>query len=289
LANVINMKALLEAGVHFGHQAKRWNPKMKPYIFTERNGIHIIDLAQTVRALNEAYDFVADTVANGGTVLFVGTKKQAQDAIAEEATRAGQFYVNQRWMGGMLTNFVTIKSRLRTMEELERRKLEGDFDRLPKKEALKLERELERLNKMLGGLRGMDSLPSIVYVVDPRKEYIAVSEANRLGIPVVAMVDTNCDPDVIDWVIPANDDAIRAVRLITSKIADAALEGRMRRESLAAEEGEEVFVEGPEVIEELQTVFEPEESAPTAAQGSSEANAESSDEESESESDLATV
>ncbi|MDQ3855761.1 MAG: 30S ribosomal protein S2 [Chloroflexota bacterium] len=233
------MKGLLEAGVHFGHQARRWNPKMKRYIFTERNGIHIIDLAQTVTALNNSYEFVADTVENGGTVLFVGTKKQAQETIQDEATRSGQFFINQRWMGGLLTNFVTIRSRLRYLTELESRKATGDFDRLPKREALKYDAEIEKLNRMLGGIRDMYQLPSIVYVVDPRKEHLAVAEANRLGIPVVAMVDTNCDPDVIDWVIPSNDDAIRAVRLITSKIADAAIEGRMRNEAAAADQIDE--------------------------------------------------
>lgn len=236
MANVVNMKGLLEAGVHFGHQSRRWNPKMKPYIFTERNNIHIIDLAQTVSALNRAYEFVADTVENNGSVLFVGTKKQAQESVQEEAERAGQFYVTQRWMGGMLTNFVTIRSRLAYLAELENRQANGDFERLPKKESLKLEAEIEKLNRMFGGIKEMNRLPSVLYVVDPRKESIAVAEANRLGIPVVAMVDTNCDPDVIDWVIPSNDDAIRAVRLITSKIADAAIEGRTRNEVIAADE-----------------------------------------------------
>ena len=236
MANVVNMKGLLEAGVHFGHQARRWNPKMRRYIFTERNGIHIIDLAQTVTALNNAYEFVADTVENGGSVLFVGTKKQAQETIQDEANRAGQFYISQRWMGGLLTNFVTIRSRLRYLADLEARKERGDLERLPKKEALKYDAEIEKLNRLLGGIRNMYQLPSIVYVVDPRKEHLAVAEANRLQIPIVAMVDTNCDPDVIDWVIPSNDDAIRAVRLITSKIADAAVEGRLRNESLAADQ-----------------------------------------------------
>lgn len=236
MASVVNMKGLLESGVHFGHQTKRWNPKMKPYIFTQRNGIHIIDLAQTVTALNEAYGFVADTVERGGTVLFVGTKKQAQESIQEEATRAGQPYVTQRWMGGLLTNFVTIRARLRYLAELESRQASGELERLPKKESLKLEQQIERLNRMFGGIKEMHQLPSILYVVDPRKEHIAVAEANRLGIPIVAMVDTNCDPDLIDWIIPSNDDAIRAVRLITTKIADAAIEGRSRNEAFAADE-----------------------------------------------------
>lgn len=246
MANVVNMKGLLEAGVHFGHQARRWNPKMKPYIFTERNGIHIIDLAQTVGALNAAYNFVADTVDNGGTVLFVGTKKQAQESILEEATRAGQFYINQRWMGGLLTNFVTIRSRLRYLMDLEARRERGDFERLPKKEALKYEAEIDKLNRMLGGIRNMYALPSVIYVVDPRKEHIAVAEANRLGIPIVGMVDTNCDPDLINWVIPSNDDAIRAVRLVTGKIADAAIEGRMRNEVMAADEPQPADLGMPE-------------------------------------------
>jgi small subunit ribosomal protein S2 len=232
------MKGLLEAGVHFGHQARRWNPKMRPYIFTERNGIHIINLAQTVTALNRAHEFVSDTVENGGTILFVGTKKQAQDSIQEEAARAGQFFINQRWMGGLLTNFVTIQRRLSYMKDLEARRERGEFEPLPKKEALKYEAELEKLNRMFGGIREMQKLPSALYVVDPRKEHIAVAEANRLGIPIVAMVDTNCDPDLIQWVIPSNDDAIRAVRLVTGKIADAALDGQSRSESAAADEGE---------------------------------------------------
>jgi small subunit ribosomal protein S2 len=229
------MKGLLEAGVHFGHQSRRWNPKMKRFIFTERNGIHIIDLAQTVAGLNRAYEFVADTTANGGTIVFVGTKKQAQESIREEAARAGQFYINQRWMGGLLTNFVTIRSRLRYLAELESRRDRGDLERLPKKEQLKYEAEIEKLNRILGGIRDMYQLPSALYVVDPRKEHIAVAEANRLGIPIVAMVDTNCDPDLIDYVIPSNDDAIRAVRLITDKIADAAEQGRLRNEAARAD------------------------------------------------------
>jgi small subunit ribosomal protein S2 len=229
------MRGLLEAGVHFGHQSRRWNPKMRRFIFTQRNNIHIIDLAQTVTALNQAYEFIADTVERGGTVLFVGTKKQAQETIAEEAERAGQYFINQRWMGGLLTNYVTIRARIRYLQDLEQRREQGDFDRLPKKEALKYEHEIEKLNRLLGGIREMQKLPSALYVVDPRKEHIAVAEANRLGIPIVAMVDTNCDPDLIDWVIPSNDDAIRAVRLITSKIADAAEEGRLRNEAARAD------------------------------------------------------
>jgi len=208
---------------------------MKRFIFTQRNNIHIIDLAQTVGALNQAHGFIADTVERGGTVLFVGTKKQAQETIAEEAGRSGQYFINQRWMGGLLTNYVTIRARIRYLQDLEQRREQGDFERLPKKEALKYEHEIEKLNRLLGGIREMNKLPSALYVVDPRKEHIAIAEANRLGIPVVAMVDTNCDPDLIDWVIPSNDDAIRAVRLITSKIADAAEEGRLRNEAARAD------------------------------------------------------
>jgi len=229
------MRGLLEAGVHFGHQSRRWNPKMKRFIFTQRNNIHIIDLAQTVSALNQAHAFIANTVERGGTILFVGTKKQAQETIADEAGRSGQYFINQRWMGGLLTNYVTIRARIGYLQDLEQRREQGDFERLPKKEALKYEHEIEKLNRLLGGIREMNKLPSALYVVDPRKEHIAIAEANRLGIPVVAMVDTNCDPDLIDWVIPSNDDAIRAVRLITSKIADAAEEGRLRNEAARAD------------------------------------------------------
>jgi small subunit ribosomal protein S2 len=220
------MKLLLEAGVHFGHQTRRWNPKMKTYIFTERSGIHIIDLQQTVVKLNEAYSYVRDLVANGGEILFIGTKKQAMEAIAEEATRCGMYYVNQRWLGGMLTNFQTIKARIDHLADLERRKANGDLERLPKKEVLKLTEEMARLNKLLGGIKAMSRLPSAVFIVDPHKETIAVAESRRLEIPVVALVDTNCDPDLIDHPIPANDDAIRAVRLLSGKIADAVLEGQ---------------------------------------------------------------
>ena len=225
------MKALLEAGVHFGHQTKRWNPKMKPYIFTERNGIHIIDLQQTVAGLRAAMTYVSDLIGNGGKLLFIGTKKQAQEAIQEEAERAGQLYVNRRWMGGMLTNFTTIRSRLRYLADLEARKLRGEFADLPKAEAGKLEEQIIRLNNLLGGIKEMRDLPDAVFIVDPHRERIAITEAIKLGIPVVAMVDTNCDPDEVDYIIPSNDDAIRAVRVVTAKIADAAVEGRQRRES----------------------------------------------------------
>lgn len=230
---VVSMKQLLEAGVHFGHQTRRWNPKMKRYIFAERNGIYIIDLQKTVRMIEEAYNFVRDVVLSGGTVLFVGTKKQSHDTIKEEAERCGMFYVNERWLGGMLTNFKTIRSRVAHLKRLEKMEEDGTFDVLPKKEVQSLRKEMERLRKYLGGIRDMNRLPSVVYVVDPRKEQIAVAEARRLGIPIVAIVDTNCDPDEIDFVIPGNDDAIRAVRLITSKIADAVVEGREGRDSAA--------------------------------------------------------
>jgi small subunit ribosomal protein S2 len=235
VANIVSMKLLLEAGVHFGHQTRRWDPRMRPYIFTQRSGIHIIDLQQTVTKLNDAYAYVRDLVANNGHILLVGTKKQAQETIAEEATRCGMYYVNQRWPGGMLTNFSTMLSRLSYLEGLERRKANGDFERLPKKEVLKLEEQMAKLNRLLGGVRGISKLPDAIYIVDPHEENLAVAEARRLEIPIVALVDTNCDPDVIDWPIPANDDAIRAVKLLTTKIADAVLEGVAVREALAAE------------------------------------------------------
>jgi len=227
----ISMKSLLEAGVHFGHQTKRWNPKMKPYIFTERNGIHIIDLQQTVSGLKAAMGYASDLVANGGRILFIGTKKQAQEAISEEAERAGQFYVNKRWMGGMLTNFTTIRNRLRYLADLEARRARGEFNDLPKAEASKLEEEIVKMNGLLGGIKEMRDYPDAVFIVDPHRERIAISEAIKLGIPVIAMVDTNCDPDEVDYVIPSNDDAIRAVRVITAKMADASIEGQQRRES----------------------------------------------------------
>jgi len=236
VANVVSMKALLEAGVHFGHQTRRWDPRMKPYIFTERNGIHIIDLQQTVVKLGEAYGFVRDLVMEGGKILFVGTKKQAQEAIETESKRAEMFYVNQRWLGGMLTNFRTIQMRIRRLEELEQRKEAGDLDRLPKKEAANLNDEIVRLTRLLGGIKKMRDLPNAIFIVDPSKEGIAVAEAMRLDIPIVALVDTNCNPGEIDYPIPANDDAIRAVKLLSSKIADAVIEGRTIRESKLAEE-----------------------------------------------------
>uniref|UniRef100_A0A7C5Z7G3 Small ribosomal subunit protein uS2 n=1 Tax=Caldicellulosiruptor owensensis TaxID=55205 RepID=A0A7C5Z7G3_9FIRM len=223
---VLTMKQLLEAGVHFGHQTRRWNPKMAEYIFTERNGIYIIDLQKTVKKMDEAYEFVKSQVAEGKIVLFVGTKKQAQETIKEEAERCGMFYINQRWLGGLLTNFRTIKTRIERLKELQRMEEDGTFDVLPKKEVNLLRKEKERLLKYLGGIQNMPRIPDILYIVDPRKERNAVLEARKLGIPIVAIVDTNCDPDEIDYVIPGNDDAIRAVKLITSKIADAVIEGR---------------------------------------------------------------
>jgi len=236
LANIISMKQLLEAGVHFGHQTRRWNPKMRQFIFMDRNGIHIIDLQQTVSRLNEAYKFVQQLVADGGTLLFVGTKKQAQEAVAEEAKRCGMYYVNQRWLGGMLTNFKTIQLRIAYLRELEARRDRGDFERLPKKEVQHLQDELARLERILGGIKDMRRLPSAVFVIDTRKERTAVLEARRLEIPVIALADTNCDPDEMDFPIPANDDAIRAVRLLCAKIADAAVEGRRELEALRKDE-----------------------------------------------------
>ncbi|HLR74113.1 MAG TPA: 30S ribosomal protein S2 [Virgibacillus sp.] len=239
--SVISMKQLLEAGVHFGHQTRRWNPKMKKYIFTERNGIYIIDLQKTVKKVNEAYKFVRDLAADGGTLLFVGTKKQAQNSVYEEATRAGMYYVNQRWLGGTLTNFKTIRKSINRLKEIERMEEDGTFEVLPKREVVGLLREKERLVKFLGGIKEMDKLPDAVFIIDPRKEKIAVAEARKLNIPIIGIVDTNCDPDEIDHVIPANDDAIRAVKLLTSKMADAILEGK---------QGEEVDEPVQETVEE---------------------------------------
>jgi len=250
---VVSMKELLEAGVHFGHRAQRWNPKMRPYIFTERNGIHIIDLQQTIAQLEEAYSLIRDTANEGGTVLFVGTKKQAQENIAAEATRCGMPYVNQHWLGGTLTNFRTIRKRIDYLLELEERRARGEFDLLLKKEALKLERELARLNQRFNGIKGMQSLPDVLFIVDTKRESIAVKEANRLDIPIVAMVDTNADPDPIDCIIPANDDAIRAIKLIAARMADAVLEGKQMREAAIAEEAEEAL----EAVDITQRVFEP--------------------------------
>ena len=240
--SVISMKQLLEAGVHFGHQTRRWNPKMKEYIFTERNGIYIIDLQKTVKKIDEAYYFIRDLAMEGGTVLFVGTKKQAQESIEQEAKRCEMFYVNQRWLGGMLTNFKTIQSRINKLRKIEKMEADGDFDLLPKKEVIQLKAEQEKLEKNLGGIKEMKKLPSAMFVVDPRKEHIAVTEARILGIPIVGIVDTNCDPDEIDYVIPGNDDAIRAVKLIAGKMADAVLEGKQGEQS-------EVEVKAEEAVE----------------------------------------
>jgi small subunit ribosomal protein S2 len=236
--SVVPMKALLESGVHFGHRTRRWNPKMKPYIFTERNGIHIIDLQQTIAQIDETYNLVRDTIADGGFILFAGTKRQGQDTIEEEATRCGMPYVNQRWLGGTLTNWRTIRQRIEYLLDLEKKQMRGEFIRLPKKEVGKLEYEIMRLNKRLGGLKDMRRLPNLIFIVDVRREAIAVKEANILGIPIIALVDTNCDPEPIDYVIPSNDDAIRAIRLIVSTMADAVIEGQQVRESILAEEEE---------------------------------------------------
>lgn len=235
---VISMKQLLEAGVHFGHQTRRWNPKMKKYIFTERNGIYIIDLQKTVKKVEEAYNFVKSIAEEGGTVLFVGTKKQAQESVKEEAERSGQFYINQRWLGGTLTNYKTINKRVKRISEIEKMEADGTFDVLPKKEVVELKKEYDRLIKFLGGIRDMKSMPSAIFVVDPRKERNAIAEAKKLHIPIVGIVDTNCDPDEIDYVIPANDDAIRAVKLLTGKMADAILEAKqgISNEEVAAEQ-----------------------------------------------------
>jgi len=234
------MKQLLEAGVHFGHQTRRWNPKMAPYIFTERNGIYIIDLQKTVRKLEDAYMFVRTLSEEGRTLLFVGTKKQAGDSVKEEATRSGAHYVNARWLGGMLTNFGTIRTRIDRLAQLRKMEEDGTFDRLPKKEVVKLNLEIEKLEKFLGGIKTMNKLPGALFVVDPRKEKIAVAEAKKLGIPIVAIVDTNCDPDDIDYVIPGNDDAIRAVKLISQVMANALIEGRQGLDAAEAAEQEEI-------------------------------------------------
>lgn len=253
---VVSMKQLLESGVHFGHQTRRWNPKMKPYIFTERNGIYIIDLQKTVRLIDKAYDYVRDVAANGGTVLFVGTKKQAQDAIQEEATRAGQYYVNHRWLGGTLTNWGTIQKRISRLKAIDKMETNGTFDVLPKKEVLILEKERERLEKYLGGIKDMPRIPDILFVVDPRKERIAIKEAQKLNIPIVAMVDTNCDPDEIDVIIPSNDDAIRAVKLISSKVADAIIEGRQGTDEAVEEKEAAADSSKSETLENIVEVVE---------------------------------
>ena len=236
--SVISMKQLLEAGVHFGHQTRRWNPKMAPYIYTERNGIHIIDLQKTVGKVDDAYKALNDIVAHGGTVLFVGTKKQAQDAVKAEAERCGEFYVNERWLGGMLTNFKTMRSRVERLKSIRRMAEDGTFDVLPKKEVMLLKKEQDKLEKNLGGIVEMKELPSVIVIIDPKKEHICVQEAHKLGIPLIGMCDTNCDPEELDYVIPGNDDAIRAVKLIVSKMADAVIEAKQGAEAYVEEAAE---------------------------------------------------
>ena len=238
MSNVISMKQLLEAGVHFGHQTRRWNPKMAEYIFTERNGIYIIDLQKTVKKVEEAYYFIRDIAAAGESILFVGTKKQAQDSIKEEAERVGMYYVNTRWLGGMMTNFKTIQKRIERLNQINKMEEEGTFDLLPKKEVLNLKAQRDKLEKYLGGIKDMKKLPGALFVVDPRKEKIAIAEAKKLGIPVVAIVDTNCDPEEVDYVIPGNDDAIRAVKLIASTISNAIIEGKQGEDAAVAAEAD---------------------------------------------------
>ncbi len=253
------MKQLLEAGVHFGHQTRRWNPKMKKYIFTERNGIYIIDLQKTVKLVDAAYEYMREVAEEGGVALFVGTKKQAQDSIKDEAIRAGQYYVNHRWLGGTLTNWQTIQKRVTRLKDINRMEEDGTFDVLPKKEVVGLNKERDRLEKFLGGIADMPRIPDVIYIVDPRKERIAVQEAHKLNIPIVAMVDTNCDPDEIDVVIPSNDDAIRAVKLITSKMADALIEGNQGEDEVAEEDfvdEENVTAENAPSLEEMVDVVE---------------------------------
>jgi len=262
-ANTVNIKALLEAGAHFGHQTSRWNPHMKQYIFTQRNGIHIIDLQQTMVLLTKACVFIRETVANGGTILFVGTKKQAQEAVEQEARRGGAFYVNQRWLGGMMTNFTTIQARIDFLVRLEDRKLRGELAHLPKKEGQKLEDEMTRLNRTMGGFKEMTALPGAVFIVDPTKERIAIAESKRVGVPIVAMVDTNCNPDEIDYPIPCNDDAIRAIRLICSRMADAVLEGKSMREGTTSEYAPETPAEPANAEGAAPSLtFSPEDKAP---------------------------
>ena len=244
--SVISMKQLLEAGVHFGHQTRRWNPKMAPYIYTERNGIYIIDLQKSVGKVDEAYKAVSDIASEGGSILFVGTKKQAQEAVKEEALRCGMFYVNERWLGGMLTNFKTIQSRIKRLKDIERMSEDGTFDVLPKKEVVNIKKEWDKLEKNLGGIKDMKKLPDAIFVVDPKKEKICVQEAHSLGITLIGIADTNCDPEELDYVIPGNDDAIRAVKLIVSKMADAVIEANQGEEMVAPEVAEEVETEDAE-------------------------------------------
>jgi len=259
LPDTVTIKQLLEAGAHFGHQTSRWHPRMKSYIFTKRNGIHILDLEQTIAMLDKALDFIKQVVAEGGEILFVGTKKQAQETIEQETERCGMYYVTQRWLGGVLTNFATIQARIDHLVRLEDQQAKGDFSRLPKKEALKLEEGILRLNRQMGGFKEMTRLPAALFIVDPTKEKIALAEAKRMGIPVVAMVDTDCNPDNIDYPIPTNDDAIRAIKLICSKIADAVIEGKTGFAVTPAEEGEEERVEEIEIIEAAEPlIFIPE-------------------------------
>jgi small subunit ribosomal protein S2 len=275
MSTLVSMKSLLEAGVHFGHQTRRWNPRMRRFIFTERNGIHIVDLQQTVTRLSDAYNYVRDLVAGGGSVLFVGTKKQAQEAVEQEARRCGMYFVNQRWLGGTLTNFSTIQSRIDYLVRLEDRRAKGEFSFLPKKEASKLEEEIARLNRTLGGIKEMTKLPTALFIIDTPKERIAVQESVRLSIPIVAIADTNSDPDEIDYPIPGNDDAIRAVKLITGKMADAVLEGLAAREYYGEEEvmedtGSHIYeptdeVAPPAVEPVVEAVAEPEAVAAAAA------------------------
>lgn len=241
--SVISMKQLLEAGVHFGHQTRRWNPKMAPYIYTERNGIHIIDLQKTVGLVDEAYNAIFDIVQQGGTILFVGTKKQASETVAEEATRCGMYYVNERWLGGMLTNFRTIRSRIDRLKKIEKMAEDGTFDVLPKKEVANLKKEQEKLTKNLGGIKDMDCIPDAIFVVDPKKESLCVNEANKLGLTIIGIADTNCDPDELDYVIPGNDDAIRAIKLIVSKMADAVIEAKQGAEADAPDKDAEAETE----------------------------------------------
>ena len=251
MSQVILMKNLLEAGVHFGHQTRRWNPKMSKFIFTERNGLYIIDLQKTVKQIEQAYDFVREIVADGGRVLFVGTKKQAQEAVETEAKRSGQFYVSHRWLGGMLTNYKTIRKRIERLKKLELMEEDGTFQRLPKKEVIKLKREAEKLEKFLGGIKEMDKLPDVLFVIDPKNEKIAVNEAKILGIPVIGVVDTNCDPDEVDIAIPGNDDAIRAVKLLTGTIANAIVEAKQGEQEETETVVEEVVMETEEISEEV--------------------------------------
>ncbi len=241
--SVISMKQLLEAGVHFGHQTRRWNPKMAPYIYTERNGIYIIDLQKSVGKVDETYNAIKDCVANGGSVLFVGTKKQAQEAIKSEAERCGMYYVNERWLGGMLTNFKTIQTRIATLKKYEEMEANGTFEVLPKKEVIQIKKQMEKLERNLGGIKNMKALPDLIFVVDPRKEHICIQEAHTLGIPLAGIVDTNCDPEELDYVIPGNDDAIRAVKLIVSKMADAVIEANQGADAVAEESDEEAETE----------------------------------------------